>query len=62
MSEAVKQELKLLREFGVITSKDRRYGKVKKILESKENETSAHNWARDIILGTRTLDEAIAAG
>lgn len=56
--ELIHEKLKLLYELGIIRKNDRRIRTIQAVLEGK-NEIQIDNWAHDIIVGNKTLDQAI---
>ena len=57
----VHNKLVLLYELGIIRKNDRRIRDIQTALRGK-NETQIDNWAHDIIVGNKTLDEKLYGG
>ena len=61
MYELIHEKLQLFYELGIIHKKDRRIHNIQTVLAHK-NEIQIDNWAHDIIVGNKTLDEALYGG
>jgi hypothetical protein len=60
MSEKyIKSKIYLLRNFCIITKKDARIPLIKKVLAAKQNEIQVENFLHDILVGRKTLDQAL---
>ena len=57
----VHNKLALLHQLGIIRKNDRRIRDIQAVLYGK-NETQIDNWAHDIIVGNKTLDEKLYGG
>ena len=57
----VHEKLALLHQLGIIRKNDRRIKDIQAALRGK-NETQIDNWAHDIIVGNKTLDEKLYGG
>lgn len=57
----VHKKLALLHQLGIIRKNDRRIRDIQAVLYGK-NETQIDNWAHDIIVGNKTLDEKLYGG
>lgn len=55
----IQSKIHLLRNFCVITKNDPRIPTVKKVLAAKQNEIQVENFLRDILVGDKTLDQAL---
>lgn len=61
MYELIHEKLQVLYQLGIIRKNDRRIRNIQTVLEGK-NEIQIDNWAHDIIVGNKTLDEALYGG
>jgi hypothetical protein len=55
----IQSKISLLRNFCILTRNDTRTPVVKKVLASKQNEIQVENFLHDIIMGRKTLDQAL---
>lgn len=61
MYHLIHEKLQVFYELGIIRKNDRRIRNIQKVLEGK-NEIQIDNWAHDIIVGNKTLDEKLYGG
>ena len=55
----IQSKISLLRNFCIISKNDARIPIVKKVLASKQNEIQVENFLHDILMGRKTLDQAL---
>jgi hypothetical protein len=61
MYHLIHEKLQVFYELGIIRKNDRRIRNIQTVLEGK-NEIQIDNWAHDIVVGNKTLDEALYGG
>lgn len=55
----IQSKISLLRNFCIIGKNDPRIPAVKKVLAEKKNEIQVENFLRDILVGDKSLDQAL---
>lgn len=60
-NELVHEKVRLFYQLGIIRKNDHRIRNIKTVLAGK-NEIQIDNWAHDIIVGNKTLDETLYGG
>jgi hypothetical protein len=61
MYELIHEKLQIFHDLGIIRHNDHRIRNIQNALAHK-NEIQIDNWAHDIIVGNKTLDEALYGG
>lgn len=55
----IQSKIYLLRNFCILSKNDKREPIVKKVLAAKQNEIQVENFLHDILMGRKTLDQAL---